>query len=82
MVKSNAPATKVGIIYALALSVFPSCQNPKLAAMNTIPKSMKNEVESCFLNLLTIPYICTQVGFDKHFPISVANFKALGQIYL
>ena len=39
------PEIRVGMMYALAISVFPSCQNPKLAAINTIPKRMKNGVE-------------------------------------
>lgn len=38
-------ATKVGIIYAFAKSVFPNCQNPKLAIKKSIANKMKNRVE-------------------------------------
>ena len=45
MVKSRIPATNVGMIYAFAKSVFPSCQNPMLAIKNNSAKRMKNRVE-------------------------------------
>lgn len=32
-------------MYALAISVFPTCQKPKLVAINNSPKSMKKGVE-------------------------------------
>lgn len=35
----------MGIIYALACSVLPNCQNPMLPAKNMIPKRMKNADE-------------------------------------
>jgi hypothetical protein len=45
MVINKTPATRVGMMYALAISVLPSCQNPMLAIKNKIAKRMKNRVE-------------------------------------
>ncbi len=45
MIKSNDPATKVGMIYAFAISVLPSCQNPMLANTKSTAKRIKNDVE-------------------------------------
>ena len=42
MINNNMPATNMGNRKAFATSVFPSCQNPRLAARNINPARMKN----------------------------------------